>query len=365
MNRRAAGLSERLAARIRREGPISVADFMATALTDPDGGYYTRHDPLGASGDFITAPEISQMFGELIGAWCIDCWHKMGRPDPFVLAELGPGRGTLMADMLRIAALDAGFDAAAQVHLVETSPALRAAQRASLKHRPIVWHDSFADLPALPLLLIANEFFDALPIRQFERFADGWRERLVGLVAGADGTPTRFGFVTSAPCDPGPLPATDDAPIGTIAETCPQGRALAVELATRLVEHGGGALIVDYGYAQGCGDTLQAMRRHRYASILDEPGRADLTAHVDFAALAGHASAAGGEVLGPVDQGTFLRVLGVTSRAAALQANATTAQRDAIDSALRRLINPDEMGTLFKVMAVTAPGMPVPAGFTP
>jgi NADH dehydrogenase [ubiquinone] 1 alpha subcomplex assembly factor 7 len=358
-------LAGRLAARIRRHGPLSVADFMAAALTDPHDGYYTRREPFGTAGDFVTAPEISQMFGEMIGAWCVDCWQRMGRPPAFALAEFGPGRGTLMADLLRVAALDAGFRAALHVHLVETSPTLRAAQRAALDGTAVTWHDRPDTLPGLPLLAIANEFVDALPVRQFERTAAGWCERRVDVDGDGGSAAPAFRFVLSPPLDTGPLPAPADAPIGAIAETCPQGRALATALAARLVADGGAALLVDYGYASGFGDTLQAVRRHRFAPFLADPGEADLTAHVDFAALGAAATAAGAAVHGPVMQGDFLRALGIEARAAALAAQASPAQRDAIDSALRRLIGAREMGTLFKAVAFAAPELPAPAGFAP
>ena len=357
-------LAVRLAERIRREGPLSVADYMAAALTDPDDGYYTRRDPLGTAGDFVTAPEISQMFGELIGAWCVGCWHGMGRPDPFALAELGPGRGTLMADILRVSALDPGFLSAARIHLVEASPVLQQSQRTALRDVPATWHRTCDGLPALPLLAVANEFLDALPVRQFEMTADGWRERLVDIVPDmADAGSPRFRFVLSAPLSPGALPVPDDAPAGTLAETCPQGRDLVSSLAGHIVAHGGATLIVDYGYDHGSGDTLQAVRAHRFANFLADPGSADLTAHVDFAALAAAATAAGARLHGVVGQGRFLRNLGIEARATVLKAGATAAQGRDIDAALRRLIADEEMGTLFKVMAIAAPALPEPAGF--
>ena len=329
------------------------------------------------------------MFGEMIGAWCIDCWHRMGRPAPFALAEFGPGRGTLMADLLRIAAMDTEFRAAIRVHLVETSPTLRAAQRAALADVAVSWHDGIATLPRLPLLAIANEFVDALPVRQFERSAAGWCERLVDIdPAGA--APEEFRFVLSAPLDPasdfividvflpafvdafgarrldpGALPAPADAPPGAIAEACPQGRTFAAELAGRIVADGGAALLVDYGYDHGHGDTLQAVRRHRFVPFLAAPGDADLTAHVDFAALATAAKAVGATVHGPVTQGEFLRMLGIETRAARLTAKAAPAQRAEIAGALRRLIADDEMGRLFRTIAFAAPGLPGLAGFAP
>lgn len=361
MTRSGGTLADRLAERIRRDGPLGVDAYMTAALTDPQDGYYATHDPFGAAGDFVTAPEVSQMFGELIGAWCVERWHAIGRPAAFALVEFGPGRGTLMADLLRVTRHDDGFHAAMQLHLVETSTTLRAAQRTALGDAPATWHDTLDSLPHLPLLAIANEFVDALPIRQFERTPAGWCERRIDIDPAAPAD--RFRFVLAAAGDPGPLPAPTDAPVGTVAETCPAGRAFAGALANRLVADGGAALVVDYGYDRGYGDTLQAVRQHRYAPVLEAPGEADLTAHVDFAALAAAATGAGAAAHGPVTQETFLRALGIEARAAALAAAATPTQRRDIESALRRLIAPDEMGTLFKVLALTAPGQTVPAGF--
>ena len=229
-------LAHRLAGHIQRDGPLSVADYMAAALTDPDDGYYTRRDPFGVVGDFVTAPEISQMFGEMIGAWCVDCWHGMGRPNRFALAELGPGRGTLMADILRVSSLDPGFRAAASIHLVEASPVLQAAQRSALPGLPVTWHQDCDDLPDKPLLLIANEFFDALPVRQFEMTDGGWCERRIDLIPSPTDTATpRFRFVLSPPFVPGPLPASSDAP------KLSKSRApSATESWSRIFEHASG-----------------------------------------------------------------------------------------------------------------------------
>ncbi len=347
--------------RIAAGGPVTVAEYMAEALGHPRHGYYTTRDPLGAAGDFTTAPEISQMFGELLGLWCAECWQRMGRPDPVVLAELGPGRGTLMADALRAARVVPAFRSALRVHLVETSPTLRVAQaaalgRAGLDHPP-AWHDSLAGLPEAPLLGIANEFFDALPIRQFQRTAAGWRERLIDW----DEANRHLRFVLSARPDPAALlidRGLAAAPVGAIAEIGLTGRALAAELGRRMVESGGAALIVDYGYERpAAAETLQAVRRHKTVDPLAEPGEADLTAHVDFAALAAAARAAGAVVTGPVAQGEFLARLGIGQRAAMLKRNAAAAQAAEIDAALARLIAPDQMGALFKVLAMTAPGL--------
>ena len=356
-------LGEVLARRIRAHGPLTVADFMAEALGHPEYGYYTTRDPLGRAGDFTTAPEISQVFGELIGLWCADLWSRMGRPDPVILAELGPGHGTLMRDALRAARLVPEFLKAVRLHLVETSPVLRRVQGKTLQaHRP-VWHETITTLPQGALLVIANEFFDALPIRQFVKAEAGWREKLVGLSAEADA----LAFALS----PGPTPALAlippelrDAPPGSVAEICPAALAIADGLAERLVATGGAALVIDYGYlGPACGDTLQAVRRHQRHDPLEAPGTADLTAHVDFTALTAAAHQAGAWSWGPVPQGAFLQAIGIAARLERLLENADTRQAADLGIAVRRLIDPAEMGTLFKCLCLATPGLPPPAGF--
>jgi len=360
-------LANLLAARIAANGPFSVAEFMAEALGHRQFGYYRRGDPLGAAGDFTTAPEISQMFGELVGLWCVNCWLALGRPTPFVLAELGPGRGTLMADALRALDTVAACRAAARIHLVETSPALRVRQRAALPDVEVCWHDRIDDLPMLPTIWIANEFFDALPIEQFVCQPGGWRRRLVDLARDGTDEAPRFIFSHAAePCAATDLPAAARAPAppGAVAESSPSGRQIAAEIARRIRSFTGAALIVDYGYAgPAIGDTLQAVRAHQYAPVLDAPGMADLTAHVDFAALAEAAGGLGAACWGPITQGEFLRRLGIEVRAQKLAATATPAQRADIDAASQRLIGDAQMGTLFKVMALAPRAAPPPAGF--
>jgi NADH dehydrogenase [ubiquinone] 1 alpha subcomplex assembly factor 7 len=355
-------LGESLVRRIRTGGPLTVAEFMAEALGNPQHGYYTTRDPLGRAGDFITSPEISQIFGELIGLWAADLWDRMGRPDRLFLAELGPGRGTLMADALRAARLMPGFLDAAQLHLVETSPALRRAQAQALAAYRPNWHDSVATLPDGPLLAVANEFLDALPIRQLVKTAQGWAERRIGLDAAGG-----LAFVLAAPHEATAslVPASlRDAPIGSLCEVAPAASGVADALARRIVRMGGAVLFIDYGHTvRACGETLQAVRRHQPHPVLQDPGEADLTAHVDFAALAEAAVAAGARVWGPLTQGAFLRNLGIDSRAQRLAAGATPAQAAEIISACRRLIDPGEMGTLFKVLAIAAPDQAAPAGF--
>jgi NADH dehydrogenase [ubiquinone] 1 alpha subcomplex assembly factor 7 len=357
-------LEQHLLERIRATGPLTIADYMAEALGHPLHGYYATRDPLGISGDFITAPEVSQVFGELVGLWCAEGWERLGRPDPVILAELGPGRGTLMADALRALRVAPHFRRALRLHLVETSPVLRRAQAAALADASPVWHESLAELPAAPLLLVANEFLDALPIRQFLRREDGWHERRIGLAA--DGASLAFAL------DPAPsaaaaalMPASlSDAPLGSLSETRPEATALAEALGARLAAEGGLALFIDYGhFPSACGDTLQALRRHRRHDVLAEPGTADLTAHVDFAAFAAAARAAGARAWGPVTQRAFLRALGIEARKATLLERATPAQAAAITSGCRRLIDPAEMGTLFKVLALAPPRLPAPPGF--
>ena len=347
-------LGRLIARRIALTGPISVADFMAEALGHPRLGYYRQARPLGAAGDFTTAPEISQMFGELIGAWLAERWLAMGRP-ALALVELGPGRGTLMADALRATRGVPGFHAALRLHLVETNTELRAEQRRALAAFTPTWHERFDEVPAGPMLLVANEFFDALPVRQFEKTERGWRERMVGLAP--DGETLMFALA------PGTTPFArflPDAADGAQAEISEAGRALAAAIGARVTRDGGWALIIDYGYESGTAASLQAVRGHKGAAILDRPGETDLSVHVDFAALKAAAKA---PTHGPVSQTDFLRRLGILQRAETLKARAREAQRGEIDVTLARLIEPGQMGTLFRVMAV-GDGRSTPAGFS-
>ena len=358
----AAGLTARLARYIHAHGPMTIAAFMAMALHDPEAGYYARRQPLGAAGDFVTAPEISQIFGELIGLWCADLWRRMGSPDPVIVAELGPGRGVLMADFLRAASGVAGFREAMRLHLVEASPMLRAEQQRRLAGAEAMWLDDVGGLPDGPLLLVANEFLDALPIRQLVRGRAHWAERLVAL--DADGR-LCFAQGQESPMLSILVPAERrDAAPGAVFEFCPAAAALAAGVAERLREQGGAALFVDYGYTEAAGkSTLAAVGGHRAAAILDAPGRADLSAHVDFTPLAAAARSGGAVVYGPAAQGDFLQALGAELRLEILLRHAAPDQRGALETGLRRLIDPSEMGTLFKVLAMTSPDMPAPAGF--
>ena len=320
-------LERALRDRIRAEGPISVEAFMEAC----NAYYYATRDPLGAKGDFTTAPEVSQMFGEMIGAVLVDCWKRAGAPDQAIYAELGPGRGTLAADALRLMRAS-GF--AGEVHLVETSPVLRDLQRQTVGDAH--WHESIDDLPARPLLLVANEFLDALPIRQH---VDGVERRV--LVAGGGLAFDRDGDVVES------SPARDEA-IHSIA-TC-------------LAARGGAALFIDYGHERSSpGDTLQAVRAHQFAPVLADPGEQDLTSHVHFEGVANAARDAGAAVTALVGQGEWLLRLGIESRAQALS-RANPARAADIQAALDRLTARDQMGDLFKVMAIHAPDWPAPAG---
>ena len=345
-------LGQRLAREIAATGPLPVARYMAECLAH----YYARRDPLGRGGDFITAPEISQVFGELIGLWMADLWMRAGSPAKLRLVELGPGRGTLMADLWRAVTRVPGFHAAASVHFVETSPTLRREQAAQVPHA--AWHDRLEEVPNdAPLLLIANEFFDALPIRQFVRTAAGWRERMVAFDDG------RF-FDAAGPVPVEPLvPASLlSAPVGTVIEAAPAGSAIAAEIGARLAARGGAALIIDYGYVgPATGDTLQAVKAHAFADPFADPGEADLTAHVDFAAL--RIAAEPATAWGPVTQGALLSAFGIAARTEALAARATSEQATLLRSGTTRLIGDDAMGSLFKALALTGGDWPQPAGF--
>lgn len=349
-------LADELARRIRANGPLTIAEYMAECLLHPRHGYYSTRDPLGRAGDFTTAPEISQMFGELLGLCLAQSWIDRGRPAPFRLVELGPGRGTLMADALRATAGVPGFHDAADPHLVEASPVLRERQRQTIS-RPLTHHDSLAGVPEGPLYLIANEFFDALPIRQFQRDGKGWRERVIGL--GETG-------LTPGLSDPTTLEAlTDrlsDTSDGDVVELCPSALLIAHEIGRRIAGHGGVALIVDYGDWRSLGETLQAVRDHSPVSPFEAPGTADLTAHVDFEALARAAAPAHATRLTP--QGVFLERLGITPRAQTLARSLSGQALDAHIAAHRRLTHADEMGTLFKTMALFDTDS-LPPGFAP
>ncbi len=333
---------------------------MTLALAHPTLGYYARHDPLGAAGDFVTAPEISQVFGELAGLWLARAWSDLGRPDPCLLVELGPGRGTLMADLLRAAAQVPGFRASLRVHLVETSERLRALQRARLAGEPVQWHATLDEVPAGPMLLVANEFLDALPVHQLLATEQGWRERVVDLA----GTGLVLGLSERPSQHAAGLPPSERV-LGQVAEVSPARDEVAGLIGGRLAAHGGVALLVDYGaWAELSGDTLQAVRDHAPWPVLASPGEADLSSHVDFRAVAEAAHDAGAAVYGPVPQGPFLRAMGIDLRVARLLERATPEQRRELRAALFRLTDGGAMGELFKVLALARPGAPPPPGFS-
>jgi NADH dehydrogenase [ubiquinone] 1 alpha subcomplex assembly factor 7 len=343
---------------IAQEGPISLERYMGLALSHPRYGYYTTREPFGVTGDFLTAPDISQMFGELIGLWAVEVWRLSGAPMPMRLVELGPGRGTLMADALRAIRKLPEFAVGIEVHLVETSPRLLEIQRARLAEYDVLmqWHTSIAELPSGPAIIIANEFFDALPVQHFVRTEKGWCERLVGL--GADGKLT-FGLKSHA------SEIGVAAPEGSIVEISPKAREIVRAVAGKIAGEGGALLVIDYGYVETqSGETLQAMRNHRFVNPLEAPGESDLTAHVDFAALAREATAGDARVHGPVTQAEFLLALGMAARAQMLKRKASPAHMEAIDTAFVRLTDrtdPTSMGELFRVMAITAKDVgPIP-----
>ncbi|HRJ68461.1 MAG TPA: SAM-dependent methyltransferase [Beijerinckiaceae bacterium] len=353
-----------LAAELRRlillEGPMPLDRYMAYCLAHPKHGYYTTRDPLGDAGDFTTAPEVSQMFGEMIGVWAMSVWAQMGRPDAFALVELGPGRGTLMADLLRASKILPGFRDAAKVHLVEISPVLMERQGHLLagSGQAVTWVPSLARIDhGLPLIVIANEFFDALPVRQFVHCGGSWRERLVGL--GQDDV-LRYGL------SPDPVPHMDmPGQEGDIREFCPDGQDIMRQMAERLARDGGAALAIDYGYARSqAGDSLQALRGHAFADPLEQPGEADLTTHVDFAALSAAAIAGGARAFPLLSQKTLLERLGIGLRAQKLAAAAPDRAAD-VASALHRLTGTGEgqMGTLFKALAIASSTLGAPPAF--
>jgi NADH dehydrogenase [ubiquinone] 1 alpha subcomplex assembly factor 7 len=349
-------LGERIATLIETQGPLSVAQFMTIALLDPTDGYYATRNPFGAQGDFITAPDISQIFGELIGLWCAQAWIDQEEPKRAQLVELGPGRGTLMADALRAAKLAPEFLKAIDVMMVDASRTLRELQQERLKDCgvPIQWKDRFEARDG-PQFIIANEFFDALPVRQFVHTDRGWCERMVVADKGA------LSFALSPVATA--MAVEGDAPIGGVYETSPATLALAEEIGHTITRRGGAALIIDYGYdTPGFGETLQAVGKHQFKDVLDTPGEIDLTAHVDFTAFAAAARRGGAQTFGPIGQGQFLERLGIGARAEKL-AQLNKSEASAIATAVDRLVSPAQMGTLFKALAILPPHAPTPPGF--
>lgn len=336
---------------------------MALVLGHPELGYYMRQDPFGTGGDFTTAPEISQIFGEMIGVWLVDMWMQMGKPSPFILLEAGPGRGTLMADILRVSK---EFSASAQIHLLEMSPNLRQKQRDALADYRVFWHDDLSTVPdSAPIFFIANEFFDALPFRQFiYNGSSGWAERTVQMNRNGD-TGFEFSIRDCGSFDPASGSGFGAPKIADIFEFSPDRAGFMAVLSRRMAAQGGAGLILDYGHLRaGYGDTFQALYRHQYVDPLTHIGDADLTSHVDFAALAKAARESGVTLAGLGGQGDFLNALGIGARAAMLMKNADGKQQDAIRKALHRLTHSDEMGSLFKVMGIYSHDAQLsPAGF--
>jgi NADH dehydrogenase [ubiquinone] 1 alpha subcomplex assembly factor 7 len=352
---------ETLRRHLAQNGPMSVGEYMAWCLTGTGTAYYRNGNPLGAAGDFVTAPEVSQIFGELIAVWACSVWEAMGRPSPFALAELGPGRGTLMQDALRAARSMPGFLEAAQIHLVETSATLRDRQDQLLSRfcQP-QWHETVDAVPDEPLIVIANEFFDALPVEQHIYESGSWRRRLVSLDA-AGGLAFSTGRLALPPVEliPGESPREGD-----ILEHRPSAAALIQELGKRAQAAPFAMLIFDYGYERrDYGDTLQAVRSHGYANPLEAPGEADLSAHVNFAELAHAGQNAGLKVWGPMAQSEFLLSIGLEHRLRQLMNSADEEQRAALFLGARRLVDPFQMGSLFKVMAMTSRDLSAPPPF--
>lgn len=356
-------LLEIIKGRIRESGPITVADYMDLCLGHPDHGYYMTRDPLGAGGDFTTSPEISQLFGEMIGVWLADLWIKSGRPLEFTLLECGPGRGTLMADIMRATKGVEGFHAAARIALMEMSPVLKDAQSRALRGYDPYWIGDIARLEgSAPVFLVANEFLDALPIRQFIKRGGEWRER--GVSVGGCG---QLEFC-DLPADADILNAFPQAIKGSVEsgyfETSLVLNQFIKSVNILLKKQGGAALFIDYGHVRASlGDSLQAMKEHKFAGIFDTPGSCDLTAHVDFENIARIGAGDGMAVRGPVTQRAFLQELGVELRAAMLCAGANPVQAQEILSGLKRISDTAGMGSLFKVLALTSDPELVPEGF--
>lgn len=341
---------------IRAHGPMSLADYMGLCLSHPEHGYYMTRDPLGAGGDFTTAPEVSQMFGEMIGAWLADIWMQMGSPPAFTLLECGPGRGTLMADIMRATKCVPGFHSAARIYLMEISPVLRAAQARALAAYDPVWVTDMEEVPTeIPLLVVANEFLDALPVQQFSRTSEGFFERVIVI---DDNNSLRLAWKKA---DSPPLFPLDEE---GVFEASPILNQYMKSLCFSLKKQSGAVLLVDYGHVEtACGETVQAMRFHRFENILTSPGECDLTAHVDFAHVGRIAASERLSVHGPVTQGAFLKALGIEARATMLGQGADVTQRDSLMVDLHRLIDTSQMGTLFKVIALCDDPRIIPAGF--
>jgi len=345
-------------AEIKAHGPINVARYMALALAHPEYGYYQKQDPFGVDGDFTTAPEVSQMFGEMIGFWCAHMWQTIGQPVPVNVVEFGPGRGTLQVDVLRAANSVPNFVDSLKLWLIETSPVLRKTQQKNLGPGPKApcWVDSVSDVAKGPLLIIGNEFFDALPVHQYVRGAEGWRERLIDVSKDED----RLAFVEAdSLVTEGLIPDTlPGNKIGDVYEDQRISQTIMQDIAGRIVDQGGVGIFIDYGHDRhGVGDTLQALKNHQFVDVLECPGDQDLTTHVDFEQLEKAAISAGAKTFGPIPQGLFLQQLGMHQRAEALKTDATVEQTLEINQAFNRLVNPEQMGSLFRVMIIAHPSV--------
>jgi SAM-dependent MidA family methyltransferase len=356
-------LEELIRGIIATEGPMPIDRFFSLVLGHPEHGYYMVQQPFGLKGDFVTSPEVSQIFGELIGIWFAAVYQSMGSPVEIRLIETGPGQGLLMADLLRAARVVHGFREAIRVHFVETSERLRAVQREAIMHAGATafWHSHLDDVPRGPFLLIGNEFFDALPIKQYQRRLGRWHERFVGV-----DSDQRLCFRLGPVAVPDQLlPAwARAAPEASVIEVSAVRENLAESIGQRLRDAPGAALFIDYGHLiSGPGETLQAMRAHRYVSIFDDLGLADLTSHVDFGALGRAMTAGGAKVLPALSQRVFLTAMGIEARMERLLQRATANEREALEFGSKRLVAEDQMGTLFKVLAAVSPGMPAPYPF--
>ena len=355
-------LEKRLINTITNDGPISIEQYMNACLANPEYGYYMGKDPFGRGGDFITAPEISQMFGEAIGVWFATAWQMMGKPETVNLIELGPGRGTLMADIIRASAVLPEFAKAVSIHLVDISPALRQIQGQTFKNTPvdISWHQRFEQVPAGPSLIIANEFFDALPIRQYVLAADGWHERLVGVTDG------KLAYTYGSEVLPqSEIPTwAKDAQQGDFIELSPQRDAVAKQIGSFIAKNGGAGLFIDYGHVKSApGDTFQGVYKHKFIDCLFRPGKIDLTSHVDFEQLANSFEAGGAKAHNLRTQGQFLIAMGLREREAILKKKAPARTRINLGKQADRLVNEKQMGVLFKVLAVTDKSLGTPHPF--
>ena len=351
-------LGELVDMQIRANGPMTVATYMGLCLTHPREGYYSASDPLGAAGDFITAPEISQMFGELIGFFCVTLWQQMGEPRSFTLLELGPGRGTLMQDALRAASRAPGFTDAVHLQLFEANPALRAQQQERLADYHPYWADEIDAVSDDPLIVVANEFFDALPIRQFVKAGDGWHERLIGLRDGK----RAYGLSPTPIGDEAMPSSVRGAEPGSVYEASLAAQDVMQRLGRKIAAQGGALLAIDYGYGKTqTGETLQAVARHAFADPLEAPGEADISAHIDFEALGVAARSVGLATAPLTTQDWFLRHLGIEARAEML-IKANPQHAETVRAALARLTGREQMGELFKVFCAHAPDLS-PPGF--